>query len=318
MVEHSEECPDEIHYLPHHAVVRRDKETTKVRVVYDASARSDGPSLNDCLHARSKFDQRILGILCRFRVHRVAVTADIEKVFLMVSVARKDRDALHFLWVKDAFADQLDIIELRFTRVVFGVSSSPFLLNATIRYHLEQYEQTQPDLVKKLCRSIYVDDLIFGADDEDEAGQMFLQAKEILKDGGFNLRKFHSNSALVQARVDPTASSEPSFHGPGLTVESEETYTSSTLGPGQKLHSGEQKVLGVRWDTFSDQFVVNLDEIASTARVLTPTKRNIVSLVGRIYDPLGFLAPVVVCFKIFFQQLCEAKLDWDQLLPRDL
>ena len=93
--------PDEdrgkVHYMPHHAVVRHDKDTTKVRVVYDGSARSDGPSLNDCLHAGPKFNQRIFDILLRFRLHRVAITADIEKAFLMVSVASKDRDVLRYV-----------------------------------------------------------------------------------------------------------------------------------------------------------------------------------------------------------------------------
>ena len=79
-----------IQYLPHHAVVRCDKDTTKLRVVYDASARSDGMSLNDCLHVGPKFNQRIFDILVRFRAHRVALTGDIEKAFLMVSVAKDD------------------------------------------------------------------------------------------------------------------------------------------------------------------------------------------------------------------------------------
>ena len=126
-----------IHYLPYHVIVRRDKETTKVRVVYDTSARSGGPSLNDCLHAGPKFDQRILNLLLRFRVHRVALTADIEKAFLMVSMAKEDCEVLHFLWVDDIMKERPEPVELRFTRVVFGVSSSPFLLNATIPYHLE-------------------------------------------------------------------------------------------------------------------------------------------------------------------------------------
>ena len=60
---------EKIHYLPHHVVVHQDKQTTKARIVYDASARSDGPSLNDCLHAGPKFDQRIFDLLLRFRVH---------------------------------------------------------------------------------------------------------------------------------------------------------------------------------------------------------------------------------------------------------
>jgi hypothetical protein len=317
VVEPSEEEIQKIHYLPHHAVVRRSKETTKVRVVYDASARSDGPSLNECLHTGPKFEQKILDILLRFRVCRVAVTADVEKAFLMVSVVEKDRDVLRFLWVDDVLADQPNITELRFTRVVFGVSPSPFLLNATIWHHLEQYEQTQPDLVKRLKQSLYVDDLVTGADDEERVYQMYMDSKGMLRDGGFNLRKFRSNSATLQARVEAdTAGLQP--HGFGTTVASEETYASSTLGPGQKIHPGEQKVLGVRWDVSSDQIVVDLDEIAAGARSLEPTKRNVVSVVGKFYDPLGILAPVVVQFKMFFQELCEAKLEWDQPLPKDL
>ena len=69
----------------------------------------------------------------------MAVTADIEKAFLMVSVEESDRDALRFLWVHSVEENPPKIQSLRFTRVVFGVPSSPFLLNATIRYHMERY-----------------------------------------------------------------------------------------------------------------------------------------------------------------------------------
>lgn len=89
-VKPSEENPKCVHYLPHHAVVRQDKQTTKVRVVYDASAKSAGPSLNKCLHVGPKLNTKIFDILLRFRVHRIAIIADIEKAFLMISVARKD------------------------------------------------------------------------------------------------------------------------------------------------------------------------------------------------------------------------------------
>ena len=128
------------HYLPPRAVVCSDKETTKLRVVYDASAKADGkPSLNECLLIRPKFNQKILDILMRFRSYRIALTADIEKAFLMISVEERDRDIFHFLWVNNVDGDEVKIQPLRFTRVVFGVCSSPFLLNSTIRHHLEQY-----------------------------------------------------------------------------------------------------------------------------------------------------------------------------------
>ncbi len=203
------ECPEhpdaeKVHYLPHHGVTRHDKQTTKLRIVYDASARFDGPSLNDCLHSGPKFDQRIFDILLRFRAHQVAVTADIEMAFfLMVSVARKDRDVLRFLWVDDLNKDQPDIVVLRFTRVVFGVSSSPFLLNATIRHHLKHYRSTHPDLVHKLSTSTYVDDIVTGASNEEQAYHVYKESKKILEQGGFNLRNFPPIQLICRKESTP-------------------------------------------------------------------------------------------------------------------
>ena len=98
-VEDLEDTQEEkVHYLPHHAVIRQDRETTKLRVVYDASAKCQGaPSLNNCLYSGTNFEQCILDILQRFRTYRIAVTADVEKAFLMIFVSEKDRDALRFL-----------------------------------------------------------------------------------------------------------------------------------------------------------------------------------------------------------------------------
>ena len=98
-----------LHYLPHHTVICTDKTTTKLHIVYDASAKSNGPSLNDCLYTGPKFNQLILDILVRFHLFKVALTADIEKAFLMISVAEHDRDVLRFLWVDDLAKDPPDI-----------------------------------------------------------------------------------------------------------------------------------------------------------------------------------------------------------------
>ena len=137
IVENLDDTPKMIHYLPHHAVIRQDKNTTKVRVVYDASTRSSGPSLNDCLHSGPKFNQKILDILLQFRSYPIALVADIEKAFLIISMAPKDRDILRFLWLKDAFQEESEIVKLRFTRVVFGFhpahSCSMLQSNITLR-----------------------------------------------------------------------------------------------------------------------------------------------------------------------------------------
>ena len=122
-----------------------------MRVVYDTSARSaNGPSLNDCLLKGPKFNQLTFDLLARFRSYKVALTADLEKAFLMVSVEEADRDTLRFLWVKDFKRETPEFMVYRFTCVLFGVSSSPFLLNATRWYHLERYLKTNEVHVQQL------------------------------------------------------------------------------------------------------------------------------------------------------------------------
>ena len=112
------------HYIPHHPVIRRDKETTKLRVVYDASAKTQGhPSLNDCLYSGPCLLPSILDVVIRFRFKKIALVADIEKAFLMVSIVPCDRDALRFLWLDDATRDNPTEVVYRFCRVVFGVTS---------------------------------------------------------------------------------------------------------------------------------------------------------------------------------------------------
>ncbi len=192
----------EVHYVPHHAVVREDKTTTKLRIVYDASARSNGPSLNDCLYTGPKFGQSILDIIIRFRTHQVALAADIEKAFLMISISERDRDALRFLWIDDIDKEHPETVVMRFARVVFGVSSSPFLLNATISHHLKKYSNKYPEFVETFLRSIYVDDVSLGADDENGAFELYERSKGVLAEGGFNLRKFITNSKGLQKRIE--------------------------------------------------------------------------------------------------------------------
>lgn len=234
--------PDKLHYLPHHPVIREDKTTTKVRVVYDASAHTaDQPALNDCLYTGPKFQQSIMDILLRFRTHPVGMAADIEKAFLMIAVAKEDRDALRFLWLDNISADQPTITPLRFTRVVFGVSSSPFLLNATIHHHISQYQQQDPEFVQSLLSALYVDDVTFGARDDHRAYvyQLYTKAKTRLAEGSFNLRKFVTNSSSLQQQID---SSEAEIQTTPTSPGDDQTYAKASLGvKGEKCEREEGK-----------------------------------------------------------------------------
>ncbi len=117
-VSSSDTTSDGVHYLPHHCVIRQDKTTSKLRIVYDASARSTGPSLNDCLYTGPKFDQSIFDILLRFRHQRVA---EISRRLSSWCQYGKETET-HYVC-----GENVEPITLRFTQVVFGVSSSPFL-----------------------------------------------------------------------------------------------------------------------------------------------------------------------------------------------
>ena len=260
--------------------------------------------------------QNIMDILLRFRIHWVAVIADIEKAFLMVSVSEEDRDALRFLWIHDINAQLPRLVIMRFARVVFGVSASPFLLNATIRRHVEKYRDEDPLFVDKFNRSIYVDDLIFGAKTEDEALELFTKARLCLDKAGFTLRKFVSNSLNLQTLVLPQ---EHQAQVPGrVSVACEdESYTKNTLG--ERLDHPEYiKVLGLKWKPMDDSLICDLSNLYQAASELKPTKRNVIGLSARVYDPLGFLSPLTVCFKLLFQDICVAKLNWDDDLEGDL
>ena len=140
-----------IHYLPHQAVIRKDAETTKVRVVFDASAkeRKNGVSLNQCLHVGPSLVPMLYDVLLKIREHEVALFGDIKQAFQNIEVATEDRDAMRFLWVDNVLGDDLQLVPYRFNRVIFGAGPSPFLLTGTMRHYFAKYSNVDPDLWKR-------------------------------------------------------------------------------------------------------------------------------------------------------------------------
>ena len=122
------EKEEKIHCLPHQTVIRTEAETTKARIVFDASSKDkeSGTSLNNCIHVGPSLNSLLVDIIIRFREHKVAIFGDIEKAFLTVEVNPKDRDSLIFLCVSDLNTPEPSIDVYRFTRVDVGVNCSPF------------------------------------------------------------------------------------------------------------------------------------------------------------------------------------------------
>ena len=179
---------------------REDKETTSMRVSFDASCSIKGsPSLNKCLDAGPSLNPEIFDILLRFRSFPIALIADIEKAFLMISVRPEDRNVLRFLWFDPN--DPEKIVIFRQTRVTFGLNASPFILTATIKNHLEKFVSKKRQTVEIIEDSLYVDDLCGGEFDDEGTLVLYEESKEIMEDGSFNLRKWRSNSESVRKEI---------------------------------------------------------------------------------------------------------------------
>ena len=129
-----------LYYLPHHPILTPDKETTKIHIVYDASAKvgSTISSLNEFLLRGPIILPDLCGLL-RFCLYEVVVLADVEKVFLQMGIQERKCDVTRFLWLRDIdpVVSNSNLIVYRFCRVPFGLTCSPSLLGATLKFHLQ-------------------------------------------------------------------------------------------------------------------------------------------------------------------------------------
>ena len=282
------------HYLPHKPVVREQAESTKVRIVFDASSKANEsyPSLNDCLDIGPPLQRRILDILLRSRLKPVFLAGDVKQAFLQIVIREVDRDAMRFLWINDL--QHKETVVYRMTRAMFGLGPSPFLLGGTLQVHLQEYAQEFPNCVRELIEGTYVDDLNIGGDTVMETGAMKEQAKKILGEGSFELHKWHSNVKELESN---------------LLKDGETTYAKESLG----TKPSETKLLGLGWqkdeDTLSVAFPQPEDET---------TKRGVLRTLAKVYDPLGIAAPILLTAKVIFRDICDQKLGWDANLPNDL
>ena len=283
-----------VHYIPHKPVEEKNEQSTKLRIVYDASAKEDKdlPSLNDCLEIGPPLQRKIFDILTRIRFKPILLTGDLKQTFLQIFIRESERDALNFIWVDDLESKRKTIY--RVTRVLFGLGPSPFLLNGTLQQHFERCKDKHGNCIKELSDGIYVDDIHIGSKNVTEVTEMKETSVKIFADGGFELHKLHSNSLLLDG--DTTLAFNTTFAKEKLNVKSSET-----------------KILGVKGSKDKD-----LLSIAFPQQEIQVTKRTVLSTIASIYDPLGLVSPAVLTAKVIFRDICDRKLSWDVQLPNDL
>ena len=278
------------YYLPHKAVVKKSAETTKLRIVYDASAKEQScqPSINECLNPGPPLQNRLWEILVRARFFPVLLTGDIEKAFLQVRIKAEERDALRFFWESPG-SGKLSVY--RFTRALFGLTCSPFLLGGVINEHLKLWQDKYPELVREIRDNLYVDDLITGGENVESVAAKRSQAVEVFEDATFKLHKWHSSDLTLENHNQSSPANED-----------EMTYAKEQLGSGKC----DTKLLGLPWNKIEDTL-----SIVTSPRKNIATKREALSELAKIYDPLGLVSPTTLIAKILYREMCEAKLPWD-------
>ena len=166
------------HYIPHHPVYK-DSPTTPIRIVYDCSCKQlNNPSLNDCLDVGPCLTNNLVEILIRFRLHKVAFVSDIEKAFLNIQLHESDRNYTKFLWLTNPEFPNNEFVTYRFKAVLFGSVSSPFILNAVVKKHLEN----DPNIITQdMLENIYVDNLVSGVSNESNAVEYYEKSIDLMK-----------------------------------------------------------------------------------------------------------------------------------------
>ncbi|XP_029662783.1 uncharacterized protein LOC115235262 [Formica exsecta] len=269
-------------YLPHHGVIRESSSTTRLRVVFNASSvTSNGTSLNDHLNAGPKLQTDLMSVILQWRRYKYVYSSDIAKMYRQIHIDARDIDYQRILW-KSSLSEPL--IDYQLLTVTYGMSCAPFLALRILKQLVIDEGQHFPLAVPILSDNIYVDDLLFGADDTIRIRQARDQLNSMLKRGGFVLRKWASNSPSLLEDI------EIADHG---------------LATNKPLSEDEQiKILGIGWNPANDvfEFRVSLADNASE------TKRTILSAIAKFYDPLGWDTPVTITAKIFMQQLWRLKM----------
>ena len=297
-----EQTGEVIHYIPHHPVIRDNAESTKMRIVYDCSARQTlkEPYLNDLLETGPSLQPLIFDILLKNRMHKFCLTGDVKKAFLQIKVDSQDQDTQRLFWYSDL--QQRQVVPYRFTRVIFGSAPSPYILGATLAKHLNQYKEKYPETVKQLIQNTYVDDVQWVADDEKVLFRFKEESTMIMAEGGFSLHKWHSNVPALESAGDD--------HQKVL----EETYAKTSVG----TKGNETKILGIQWNKSMDTLEINFDKFLKTADEGTITKRKMLSAINSVFDPLGIISPVMITGKILYSKVCLKKLPWDDAAPEEI
>ncbi|XP_054726309.1 uncharacterized protein LOC129236117 [Anastrepha obliqua] len=284
-------------YLPVFAVINPNK-PGKVRLVWDAAAKVDGISLNTMLLKGPDLTTPLLSVLFKFRQKRIAMSADIAEMFHQVQVREQDQNFMRFLWYEQNANEPTTFV---MTVMTFGATCSPSCAQYVKNKNAEEFREEFPGASQCIIENHYVDDMLVSVDTEEEAIKLARDVRHVHAMGGFHIRNFLSNSSRVLAALNGSPTD-------ALCLDFENEQPT-------------EKVLGMWWVTSSDHFAFRVSSKYKNSDLLLsqrrPTKREVLSLVMTIYDPIGLIGFYVVYAKVILQEIWRAGCDWDDPIPDD-
>ena len=181
-------------------------------------------------------------------------------------------DYLSFLWFCDINSENPVTECYRFCKILLDATCSQFLLNATIQKHALKHEMVDAEFARKIHIHFYVNDLNSGAFNVENGFDLYKKVKINLMNHGFNIRKWRTNSESLHRLI---YNCDKSFDSENFTTAKNE------------------KVMGVTWHKKSDILIFGLQDIFNAAVNITPTKRNILSVIASVYDNIGYIQPII-------------------------
>lgn len=271
--------------------VKNPNKPDKIRLVWDAAAKTGNVSLNTLLLKGPDLLSSLPGILCRFRQKQVAITGDISEMFHQIQIRSEDRHFQRFLYRSDP-SKEPDLYEM--VVMIFGACCSPTSAQYVKNVNAERFIKEYPRACQAIIDNHYVDDLLDSVDNEMEAIQLATEVRKIHASGGFHIRGWASNKSSVT-----------------LALEGKDETSLKNLD----MSTNTEKVLGMWWDTGSDTFTFSLKFNKGNKELLSgelvPTKREVLKVVMSVFDPLGLLSHLLVYAKILLQEIWREKIDWD-------
>lgn len=272
-------------YIPHHSATG----AKKFRVVFDGSCKGrNGISINDIQLNGERLQPEITTTIMKFRYHRIALCADIVKMYRQILVPKEQRDLQRILY-SESFAHP--IREYRLKTQTYGLKSAAYSCVRALRHCGDEHESTHPRAANVIKNSFYVDDMMHGEHDERAAISIYHELNEVLDSRGLHLAKWSTNNSIVNQAINGTDE---------RTIEFDKDDTNA--------------VLGLNWRPSKDVFYFKIKNPPEVNKI---TKRSVVADIARLYDPIGYLSPTILLAKVIIQDLWRSKIDWDEEIRDD-